>query len=76
MRTKAETLAKVEIDARGNKQENLEAYVVLDTMADKLAELEVLTVNETLAKTQLTLLQRLAHKEVQVESETTGETVN
>ena len=50
MRTKAETLAKVEIDARGKKQENLDAYVVLDTMADKLAELEVLTVNETLAQ--------------------------
>ena len=40
MRTNAETLAKVEIDARGNKQENLEAYVVVDTLADKLAEVE------------------------------------
>ena len=50
MRTKAETLAKVEIDARGNKQENLEAYVVVDTLADKLAEVEVLTVNEILAQ--------------------------
>ena len=50
MRAKAETLAKVEIDARGNEQENLEAYVVVDTLADKLAEVEVLTVNETLAQ--------------------------
>ena len=50
MRTKAETLAKVEIDARGNKQENLQAYVVVDTLPDKLAELEVLTVNETLTQ--------------------------
>ena len=73
MRTNAETLAKVEIDARGNKQENLEAYVVVDTLADKLAEVEVLTINET--DRQLTLLQTLAHKQVEVQSETTGETV-
>ena len=73
MRTKAETLGKVEIDARGNKQENLEAYVVVDTLADKLAEVEVLTVH--LPNRQLTLLQTLAHKQVEVQSETTGETV-
>ena len=73
MRTNAETLVKVEIDARGNKQENLEAYVVVDTLADKLAEVEVLTINET--DRQLTLLQTLAHKQVEVQSETTGETV-
>ena len=53
----------------------MEAYVVVDTLADKLAEVEVLTINETLAKRQLTLLQTLAHKEVEVDSDTTGETV-
>ena len=50
MRTNAETLAKLEIDTHGNKQLNLVAYVVVDTLADKLAEVEVLTVNETLSQ--------------------------
>ena len=43
-------LAQVEIDARGNSQVSLEAYVLVDTLADKLAELKVLTPNETLPK--------------------------
>ena len=43
-------LAQVEIDARGNTQVSLEAYVLVDTLADKLAELKVLTANETLAQ--------------------------
>ena len=42
-------LAQVEIDARGNAQVSLEAYVLVDTLADKLAELKVLPPNETLA---------------------------
>ena len=42
-------LAQVEIDARGNTRVSLEAYVLVDTLADKLAELKVLTHNETLA---------------------------
>ena len=42
-------LAKVEIDARGNTQVSLEAYVLVDTLAEKLAELKVLPPNETLA---------------------------
>ena len=42
-------LAQVEIDARGNSQVSLEAYVLVDTLADKLAELKVLPPNETLA---------------------------
>ena len=50
MRTNADTLDKLEIDTHGNKQENLVAYVVVDTLADILAEVEVLTVNETLAQ--------------------------
>ena len=43
-------LAQVEIDARGNTQVSLEAYVFVDTLADKLAQLKVLTPNETLAQ--------------------------
>ena len=43
-------LALVEIDARGNTQVSLEAYVLVVTLADKLAELKVLTPNETLAQ--------------------------
>ena len=41
---------QVEIDARGNTHVSLQAYVLVDTLADKLAELEVLTLNETLAQ--------------------------
>ena len=33
----------------GNTQVSLEAYVLVDTLADKLAELKVLPPNETLA---------------------------
>ena len=43
-------LAQEEIDARGNTQVSLEAYVLVDTLADKLAELKFLTPNETLAQ--------------------------
>ena len=43
-------LGQVEIDARGNTQVSLETYVLVDTLADKLAELKVLTPNETLAQ--------------------------
>ena len=42
-------LAQVDIDARGNTQVSLEAYVLVDTLPDKLAELMVLTLNQTLA---------------------------
>ena len=44
------TLAQLEIDARGNREENLKAYVVVDTLADKLAEVMVLTLNDRLAQ--------------------------
>ena len=43
-------LAQVEIDARGNTLVSLEAYVLVETLADKLAELKVLTPDETLAQ--------------------------
>ena len=48
--TPADTLAQVQIDARGKTQVSLEAYVMVDTLADKLAQVEVLTLNETLAQ--------------------------
>ena len=38
------------MDARGNTQVSLDAYVLVDTLADKLAEMKVLTLNETLAQ--------------------------
>ena len=46
--TQEDKLAQVDIDARGNTQVSLDAYVLVDTLADKLAELKVLTLNETL----------------------------
>ena len=48
--TQEDKLAQVDIDARGNTQVSLDAYVLVDTLADKLAEMKVLTLNETLAQ--------------------------
>ena len=66
--TQVNTLAQVEIDARSNTQENLEAYVVVHRLADKLAEVKVLTLNETLARKELRLVPTLAYKQVEVKS--------
>ena len=69
-------LAQVEIDARGNTQVSLEAYVLVETLADKLAELKVLTPNETLAHIKARgCPHTLTYKQVEVESKTTRATV-
>ena len=48
--TQKDKLPQAEIDARGNTQVSLEAYGLVDKLAEKLAELKVLTLNETLAQ--------------------------
>ena len=52
------------------------AKVVIDTLTDKIAEVEVLTLSETLAKKKdHALVAKLAYNLEEVENETTGETV-
>ena len=54
----------------------MEAKVVVNTLADKLAEDAILTLSEKLAeKMALTLVTTLAYKLVDVESEITGQTL-
>ena len=54
----------------------MEARVVVDTLADKLAKVEILTLSEKHGeKTAHTLVTTLAYKLVQVESKITGETL-
>ena len=53
----------------------MEAYVVVDTLADKLAEKEVLTLNETLAQIKAHACPTLTCRQLEVESETSGATV-
>ena len=43
-------VTQVEMLAPGNTQVSLKAYVLVDTLADKLKEAEVLTLSETLAQ--------------------------
>ena len=59
----------------GNTQAKVLAKVVIDTLADKLPEVQVLTLSETLAEKKAhALVTKLAYH-LEVESETTGKTV-